>query len=80
MLLSQIIPPSPSLAVPQSLSFMYMSPWLACKWDHQYHLSRFHTNALIYDICISLSDLTSLCIIGSRLLYLIKTDSNAFLF
>ena len=32
----------------------------ACRWVHQFHLSRFHIYALIYDICLSLSDLTSL--------------------
>ena len=34
----------------------------------------------VYDIYISLSDLTSLCITGSRFIYLIRTDSNVFLF
>ena len=34
----------------------------------------------VYDIYISLSDLTSLCIIGSRFTYLIRTDSNSFFF
>ena len=45
-----------------------------------YHLSRFHIYALVYDIYLSVSDLTSLCIIGSRLNHLIRTDSNAFRF
>ena len=31
--------------------------FLLCKWVHQYNFSRFHTYALIYDICFSLSDL-----------------------
>ena len=35
---------------------------------------------LEYDIYLSLSDLTSLCIIGSRFIHLIRTDSNALLF
>ena len=35
---------------------------------------------LVYDISLSLSDLTSLCIIGSRFTYLIRMDSNAFFF
>jgi len=45
---------------------------LSCpaKLLHQYHLSRFHIYALLYNICFSLSDLTSLCIIGSRLIHI----------
>ena len=30
-----------------------VSPLLPCKWVHQYHLSRFHMHALIYNICLS---------------------------
>ena len=45
---------------------------------HQYHPSRFCIYALIHDICFSFSDL--LCIIGSRFIDLIRTESNAFLF
>ena len=37
-------------------------------------------HVLIYDICLSLSDLTSLYIKGSRFTHLIRTDSNKFLF
>ena len=29
------------------------SPLLPCRWVHRYHLSRFHTHALIYNICLS---------------------------
>ena len=35
---------------------------------------------LEYDIYLSLSDLTSLCIIGSRFIHFIRIDSNVFLF
>ena len=42
-------------------------------------LSWFHICALIYNYIVSLSD-NSLCITGSRLIYLSPTDSNAFLF
>ena len=52
VLLSQVISPSPSLSVTLSLFFMSVSPLLPCKQDHQYHLSRFHIYALIYDICL----------------------------
>ena len=62
MLFSHIIPPSPSLTV----SKMSVSPLLPCKWDHQYYLSRFHIYALVYDICLSVSDLLH-SIIHSRL-------------
>ena len=30
---------------------------LPCKYVHQYHVSRFHLYALIYDTCLSLSDI-----------------------
>ena len=45
---------------------------------HQYRLSRFYICALIYDICFFF--LTSLCVIGSRFIHLIRIDSNVFLF
>ena len=65
--------------LPMSTSRFSMSapPVLPCKEVHQYHLSRFHTYALTYDICFSLSDFT---IIGSRFIHLIRTNSSAFLF
>ena len=53
-------------------------PLLSCKQVYQYHLFIFHIYAIIYDICFSLSDL--LYIKGFRFVYLIVTDSNAFLF
>ena len=31
-------------------SVLYVCVSLLCKWVHQYHFSRFHTYALIYDI------------------------------
>ena len=34
----------------------------------------------MYEICFSLSDLTSLYMIGSRFIHLIRTDSELFLF
>ena len=36
--------------------------------------------SIIYDMCFSLYDLTSLCIISSRFIHFFSTDSNAFLF
>ena len=57
MLYSQIILPLPSPTESQSLFFTSVSPLLPYTWDHWHHLSRFHVYALIYDICLSLSDL-----------------------
>ena len=57
-----------------SLFSTFASPLLPCKEVHQYHLSRFHIYTFIFLF------LTSLCIIGSRFIHLIRTDSNAFLF
>ena len=52
MLFSQFIPFSSFPTVPTSLFSMSASPLLPCKWVHQYHLSRFHMHALIYNICL----------------------------
>ena len=52
MLFSQFVPFSSSPTMPTSL-FMSASPLLPCTWVHQYHLSRFHMHALIYNICLS---------------------------
>ena len=43
-------------------------------------LSRFQIYAIIYDICFPFSDLTSLCITGSRFIHLTRTDFKIFLF
>ena len=58
---SMLLSPShPLLPLPRLLSIslfsMSASPLLSCKKVHQYHLSRFHIYALMYDICFSLSD------------------------
>ena len=80
MLFSPFISPSPSSfpALSISLFFVSTSPLLLCEQIRHYHPSRFH-------ICVniqyfSLSDLTSLCIIGCKFSHLIRTDSNVFLF
>ena len=44
----------------KSLFSMSASPLLPCKQVHQYHPFRFHMCVLIYDICLSLSDLLHL--------------------
>ena len=77
MLLFQIMPPSSSLTVSKSLFLISVSPLLPYKQDQEYYISRFHIYALICEMC---PFLTSLCIIGSRFIHLIRTDSNAFLF
>ena len=55
--LSQFVPPSPSPAVSTSLLSTSVSSFLPCSWVHQYHFSRVHIYALIYNICFSLFDL-----------------------
>ena len=78
-LLSQFIPPSPSPTVPTSLFSMSASPLLPSKKVHQYHLSRFHLYINIWYLFSSFW-FTSLFIIGSRFIHIIRTDSNVFLF
>ena len=78
MLLSQIIPPSPSPIVFKSLFFMSVFPLLHCTWGHQYYLSRFSIYVLIYDNFLFLTYLT--LYIGSRFIRLIKTDSDTLFF
>ena len=56
--LSRFIPPSLSPTGSISLFFMSKSLFLPCKQVDQYHFSRFHIYALIYNICFSLSDFT----------------------
>ena len=56
-----------------------MSPLLLCEQAHQYHPSRFHIYAFLMWYLFFSFWLTSLCIIGSRFIYLIRIESNAFL-
>ena len=61
--ISQFItpPPPPPHHFPSLVSVHLFSTsvsrFLPCKPVHLYHYSRFHIHALIYDICLSLSDL-----------------------
>ena len=57
-----------------------VSQFLPCKPAHLYHFSRFHIHALIYDICFSLSDLSSLCMTVPRSIHVSTNDSISFLF
>ena len=65
--------------MPISLFSVSVSPLVPCKEVLQYCLSRFCIYLLEYNIYLSFSD-TSLCIISSRFIYLIRNDSNVFLF
>ena len=57
MLLSQFLPPSPSLTVFSSLFSSSVFLFLPLTEVHQWYFSRFHTYVLIYNICFSLPDL-----------------------
>ena len=78
VLFSQITPQSSFPTESKSLFFLSVSRQLLCMQDYQYHLSRFHIYVLLYDICLSLSELLH-CIIVSRFIHLTRTDANAFL-
>ena len=73
--------PSPlPLSVSIRLSSTSVSLFLPCKPVHLYHFSRFHIYVLIYYICFSLSDLTSLCMTVSRSIHVSTNDPILFLF
>jgi len=78
MPLSQIIPPSPSPTESKRLFYTSVSLLLSRIQGYHYHLSKFHI------ICISILYwcfsfwLTSLCIICSSFIHLIRTDPNVF--
>ena len=76
VLLSQIIPPSPSRTKSKSLFFISVSLLLSHIYGHCYRLSKFHIYALIYCIGAFCFWLTSLCIIGYSFIHCIRTDSN----
>ena len=75
---SQIIPPSPSPTDSKRLFYTSVSLLLFHIQGYHYHLSKFHIYALVYCIGVFSFWLTSLCIIGSSLIHLIRTDSNVF--
>jgi len=75
---SQIIPPSPSPTQSKRLFCTSISLLLSRIQGYRYHLSKFHIYVLVYCIGVFLFWLTSLCIIGSSFIHLIRTDSNVF--
>ena len=74
---SHIIPPSPSPSESKSPLYTSVSFLLSCIQGHHCHLSKFHIYVSILYWCFSFW-LTSLCIIGSSFIHLIRTDSNVF--
>ena len=78
-----IAPPPPPCHIPPLVSILlfstYVSLFLPCKLVHLYHFSRFHIYALIYDICFSLSEKTSLCMTVSRSMSLQMTQFRSSL-
>ena len=79
MRFSLIIPPSPSPTESKRLFYTSVSLLLSRIQGYHYHLSKFHIYALVYCIVCFSFWLTSLCIIGSSFIHLIRTDSNVFL-
>ena len=75
---SQIIPNSPSPTGSKRLFCTSVSLLLSCIQGYHYHLSKFHTYALVYCIGVFYLWLTSLCIIGFSFIHLIRTESNVF--
>ena len=75
---SQIIPPSPSPSESKSPFYTSVSLLLSRIQGHHYHCSKFHIYVLVYCIGVFSFWLTSLCIIGSSFIHLIRTDSNVF--
>ena len=75
---SQIIPPSPSPTESKRLFYTSVSLLLSYIQGYHYHLSKFHIYALVYCIGVFSFWLTSLCIIGSSFIHLIRTNSKVF--
>ena len=73
----QIVPPSPSPSESKRLFYTSVSILLSCIQGYHDHLSKFHIYVLAYLLywCFSFW-LTSLCIIGSSSIHLVRTDSN----
>ena len=78
MMFSQIIPPLPSLTESKSLFFHLC---LLCCLHVGSSVASFYIPCICFNIqYLSFSFWLHFCIIGSRFIHLIRTDSNAFLF
>ena len=75
---SQIFAPSLSPTESKRLFYTSVSLLLSHIKGYRYHLSKFHIYALVYCYWCFSFWLTSLCIIGSSFIHLIRTDSNVF--
>ena len=75
---SQIIPPSPSPTESKSPLYTSVSLLLSRIQGYHYHLSTFHIYVLVYLYWCFSFWLTSLCIISSSFIHLIRTDSKVF--
>ena len=75
---SQVIPPLPFPTESKRLFYTSVSLLLSRTQDYCYHLSKFHIYALVLLYWCFSFWLTSLCIIGSSFIHLIRTDSNVF--
>ena len=74
---SHIIPPSPCPTESKRLFYTSVSLLLSRIQGYRYHLSKFHTYALVYCIGVFLSGLLH-SIIGSTFIHLTRTDSDVF--
>ena len=82
---SQIIQPSSSPTESKRLFYTSVSLLLSHIQGYRYHLSKFHRHVLVYCIGVGFFFfpflsfwITSLDIIGSSFIHLIRTDSNVF--
>ena len=75
---SHIILPSPSPTESKRVFYTSVSLVLSRIQGYCYHLSKFHIYVLLYCIGVFSFWLTSLCIIGSTFIHLIRTDLNVF--
>ena len=78
VIFSQIVSPLPSPTESKRLFYTSVSLLLSHIQGYRYYLSKFHIYVLIYCIWCFSFWLTSLCIIGSSFIHLIRTDSNVF--
>ena len=71
-------PHSPSFTESKRLFYTSVSRLLSHIQGYCYNLSKFHIYVLVYCIGVFSFWLTSLCIVSSSFIHLIRTDSNVF--